>query len=62
MKLDLIGAKIKDLETGKIESIINTTSNSVEITQTKLTEHGINCSQWFEYGDKRFNKHFELIK
>jgi hypothetical protein len=52
--------KVKDKITGKIETVIQTTSNSYLVTQTKLTNKGINCDQWFE--EKEFKKRFEEIK
>lgn len=56
--------KIKDLKTGKDEIVKDKTSNSYLISQTKLTDKGINCDNWYEeiyftVGNKkyRFQKH-----
>lgn len=54
-----INKQVKDLDTNKIESVINITTNSILITQTKLTKDGINCSQWFN--DKQFEKKFLVL-
>lgn len=43
--------KIKDKKTGKIEIVINKTSNSFEVTRSKLTEAGVNCTNWFTERD-----------
>lgn len=51
--------KVKDKQTGKIETVINKTTNSFLVTQTKLTENGINCDNWFTEAD--FNKRFEIL-
>lgn len=42
-----INKQVKDTDTGMIEKILETTSNSILVTQTKLSIHGINCSNWF---------------
>jgi hypothetical protein len=52
--------KVKDKQTGKIETVIDKTINSFCVTRTKLTEDGINCTQWFTQGD--FYKKFEQVK
>ncbi len=52
-----IGDAVVDSHTGKTETVVNATANSYEITQTKLTDAGINCTQWFteKEAEKRFN-------
>ena len=50
--------EVIDTKTGKTECIVNKTSNSIEVTQTKLTSAGINCTQWVE--EKKFNERFKL--
>lgn len=52
--------KVKDKITGKIETVFEQTSNSYLVTQTKLTERGVNCTNWFEEGT--FKKRFEIIE
>lgn len=52
--------KVKDKVTGKIEVVIEKTSNSYNVTQTRLSEKGINCTNWF--AEKDFVKRFEIIK
>ncbi len=52
--------KVRDKQTIKIETVIDKTINSFCVTRTKLTEEGINCTQWFTQGD--FYKKFEEIK
>lgn len=49
----------KDLHTGKEETVIDATENSIHMTQTKLKDEGINCSQWFT--DKDFEKQFRVL-
>lgn len=56
---ELIGKKVRDIETGKIEIIKDATDSSVLITRTKLSEAGINCDNWFE--KQKFYKSFEII-
>ena len=51
---------ILDKETGKIEKILNRTSNSYLITQTKLTSDGINCDHWFT--ERAFLERFHTLK
>lgn len=51
--------KVLDKHTGKEEVVIKQTYNSYLVTQTKLTERGINCTNWFEY--KAFNKRFTIL-
>ena len=51
--------KVRDKQTGKIETVIDKTINSFCVTRTKLTEDGINCTQWFTQGD--FYKKFEQV-
>jgi hypothetical protein len=55
---------VRDKETGKTEEVLDRTgsttgSTSFLVTQTKLSEDGINCSQWFP--DYKFDKRFEII-
>jgi hypothetical protein len=52
--------KVKDNITGKIETVIQTTTNSYLVTQTKLTDKGINCDNWFD--ENTFKKRFEKIE
>lgn len=52
--------KLRDKETNKIEQLVSKTQNSYCVTQTKLTKHGISCTQWFT--EKDFKKRFEIIK
>lgn len=52
--------KVKDKITGKIETVLEKTSNSYLVTQTKLTDKGVNCDNWFEEG--AFKKRFEEVK
>lgn len=52
--------KVKDKITGKIEMVIEKTTNSFLVTQTKLTETGINCYNWFD--EMSFKKRFEEIR
>jgi hypothetical protein len=42
-----IGDFVLDKSTNKRERVVNKTINSICITQTKLSEKGINCTQWF---------------
>lgn len=49
--------EVIDTVTGKKEVVLETTSNSFLVTQTKLTDKGINCTQWFS--DKDFTKRFK---
>lgn len=42
--------------TGKTELLIETTVSSFNVTQTKTTNKGIDCTQWFTEED--FNKWF----
>jgi hypothetical protein len=50
---------VKDKKTNKIETIVDKTSNSYLITQSKLTDKGINCSNWFT--DRDFKDRFIII-
>jgi hypothetical protein len=52
--------KVRDKQTGKIESVVDKHNNSLCLTQTKLTKHGINCTQWFHLND--FHKRFEILE
>jgi len=51
--------KVTDTKTKKTETVLETTSSSYLVTQTKLTKKGINCTQWFFEED--FNKRFKKI-
>jgi hypothetical protein len=51
---------VKDKITGKVEVVLDTTTNSYLVTLSKLTGAGINCSQWFT--EKEFNNRFEIVK
>lgn len=55
---DFVEFKVRDKQTGKFEKVIDKTENSFNVTRTKLTEDGINCTQWFTVGD--FYKKFEI--
>lgn len=55
-----IGDKVKDKKSGLIEAVTAVTSNSFEVTRTKTSEMGINCTNWFD--EKRFKENFELLK
>lgn len=55
-----IDDKVLDKKTGKEEAVVGVTSNSYNITRTKTSEKGINCTNWFD--EKRFKENFELIK
>ncbi len=48
-----------DKQTGKTETVVNQTSNSLEVTQSKLTKEGINCTNWFT--KENFNKRFTTL-
>lgn len=52
--------KVKDKKTGKEEVVLKTTTNSYLVTQTKLTDEGINCDNWFT--EKDFKERFEIIE
>jgi hypothetical protein len=52
--------KVKDKRTNKEEKVIDKTINSFCVTQSKLTENGINCTQWFTEQD--FYKRFDILK
>jgi hypothetical protein len=52
--------KLKDKKTNKTELLIDKTFNSFCVTQSKLGEDGINCTQWFT--DFDFFKRFEIVK
>lgn len=51
-----IGDKVIDT-TGKIEIILSKTINSIEVSQSRLSDKGINCSNWFT--KEGFNKRFK---
>jgi len=48
--------KYLDTKTGKFEELIDVTSNSYCITQSKLTDKGIDCTNWFS--EKDFHSRF----
>ncbi len=48
-----------DLETGLTERLLDMTTNSYLLTQTKQTEKGINCANWFT--KKNFLSRFQPI-
>lgn len=52
--------KILDTKTGKLEEILQKTSSSILITQTKLSEKGINCTNWYNINDKVFKDRFKI--
>ncbi len=52
--------KVKDIKTGKIETVIERTSNSFRVTRTKLTKEGVNCTNWFT--QQEFEKSFKIIE
>jgi len=52
--------KVKDIKTNKTETIIERTSNSFRVTQTKLNKEGINCTNWFT--QQEFEKRFKIIE
>lgn len=52
--------KVKDTKTGKIEVVKERTTNSYLVTQTKLTERGISCDNWFT--EKDFNDRFKILE
>lgn len=41
------------------EKIVNKTSNSIEVTRTKRTSEGVDCTQWFTWND--FQKKFKHL-
>lgn len=53
---------VLDTKTGKIEKIIERTSNSLLITQTKVTDKGINCTNWYNMDDRNFKDRFIINK
>jgi hypothetical protein len=57
--------QVKDLKTGKVETILKSTTNSHLVTRTKLTDKGISCDNWFDQsyftrGHKNYQ--FEIIE
>ena len=50
--------KVLYKRTGKIETVTDRTDFSFLVTQSKLKETGINCSQWFH--KEEFEKRFEV--
>lgn len=52
--------KVFDTKTGKEETVIQQTANSYLVTQSKLTDRGINCDNWFE--EKKFKERFKIIE
>lgn len=53
------GDTVHDNQTGKDEIVLDATANSFYITQKKLSEHGIDCRQWFS-DDKKFRERFTV--
>lgn len=51
--------KVFDLDTGNIEYVVESTSNSHLVTRTKLKDGGINCRGWFT--QKEFDKKFKIL-
>jgi len=47
------------MDTGNIEYVVESTSNSYLVTRTKLKEGGINCKGWFT--QKEFDKKFKIL-
>lgn len=52
--------KYLDTKTKKIETLLDKTSSSFLMTQTKLSNKGINCDHWFSFKD--FNERFKKIE
>lgn len=50
---------VLDKRTNKKETLIEATVSSFNITQTKPTKEGINCTQWFT--EESFNKFFKFL-
>ena len=55
-----IGDSVLDKITKVEETVVNVTDTSVEITRTKLTKKGINCTNWFSFDSKSFKEKFEI--
>lgn len=53
--------RVLDNKTGKEEIIKQKTSTSWLITQTKLTDNGINCDNWFDMTLKENKQRFQLL-
>ena len=53
--------KVKDTITGFIETVIEKTSSSWNITQTKRTIKGINCTNWFDMTLKENKNRFQVL-
>jgi hypothetical protein len=51
--------QVLDKRFNKKETIIETTVSSFNVTQTKKSEKGINCTQWFT--EENFNKIFKFL-
>lgn len=51
--------KVIDLETNKTEKVLNETDSSVLVTRSKLSDMGINCTNWFTKID--FDKKFKKV-
>ncbi len=49
-----------DTYTGKVETLLDKTSNSYLMTQTKLTDKGVDCTHWFNQRD--FTERFKEAK
>ena len=63
MKNLWIGQLLVDTKTNKLCKITNLTSNSVEVYLEKLTDMGINCTQYFSdisNGVTDFEKRFKV--
>lgn len=50
---------VLDKRFNKKEKIVETSISSFNITQTKKSEKGIDCTQWFT--EENFNKIFKFI-
>lgn len=46
-----IGDEVVDKKTKFVEKVLDKTTNSFLVTRTKVSEHGINCDQWFTEKD-----------
>lgn len=55
-----IGDLLLDSESSLTEMVLDKTTNSINITQTKRTDKGINCTQWF-FNDGKFQERFKKI-
>jgi hypothetical protein len=48
-----------DKKTGKLEAMLEQTKNSYLMSQSKLTERGIDTKNWFD--QKRFDERFQEL-